>query len=181
MLLKAAVPRMNTSVPLLHTCMYTCMCMLLCLHTLIIRCTPSSMSSMIIQYVIKLSFITRPRPISQLRRVAGVSMAHSTAWSSRAHGRRVLHQCKPVPRRRSLRRRTRRRCVCLRQINGSRGHPLPRLRRAVAHCGARHNALTEAWLRIAARSGIEATHEPLVKQLPQQLIHCVLKSTCCAM
>ena len=49
---------MNTAVPLLHTCMYTCMRMLLCLHTRVIRCTPSSMSSMIIQCVITLSFIT---------------------------------------------------------------------------------------------------------------------------
>ena len=52
---------MNTSVPVLHTCMYTCMRMLLCLHTPVIRCTPSSMSSMIIQYVITLLFITGVR------------------------------------------------------------------------------------------------------------------------
>ena len=31
-----------------------------------------------------------------------------------------------------------------------------------------HNALTEAWLRIAARGGIAATREPHVKQLPQR-------------
>ena len=60
-LLKPIVPQMNTSVPLLHTCMYTCMRMILCLHTIIIRCTPSSMSSMIIQYVITLLFITKTR------------------------------------------------------------------------------------------------------------------------
>ena len=36
---------------------------------------------------------------------------------------------------RSLRRSRWRRCVCLRQINGSRGDHLPHLRRAVAHCG----------------------------------------------
>ena len=34
---------------------------------------------------------------------------------------------------------------------------------------ARHDALTEAWLRIAARGGIAATREPNVKQLPQRL------------
>ena len=33
---------------------------------------------------------------------------------------------------------------------------------------ARHNALTEARLRIAARGGIAATREPHVKQLPQR-------------
>ena len=77
----------------------------------------------------------RPRPLTQLRRVAGVSMAHSTAWCSVARGSRVLHRGTPAPRRRSLSRSRRRQCVCLRQINGSRGHPLPQLRRAVAHSG----------------------------------------------
>ena len=33
---------------------------------------------------------------------------------------------------------------------------------------ARHNAMTEAWLRIAARGGIAVTREPHVKQLPQR-------------
>ena len=57
-MLKPIVPQMNTSAPLLHTCTYACIRMLLCLHTIIIRCTPSSMSSMIIQYVITLLYIT---------------------------------------------------------------------------------------------------------------------------
>ena len=56
-------------------------------------------------------------------------------WSSRAHGSRVLHQCIPAPRQRSLRRSRRRRCVCLRPIHGSRWHPLPHMWCAVAHSG----------------------------------------------
>ena len=110
----------------------------------------------------------RPRPLTQLRRVAGVSMAHDTAWSSRAHGSRVLHQCTPAPRRRSLRRSRRRRCVCLRPVQGSRWHPLPICGALWHTVVARHNALTEAWLSIAPRGGIAATRTPHVKQLPQR-------------
>ena len=55
--------------------------------------------------------------------------------------------------------------------------PTPHMRRAVAQLFtftfytvvARHNALTEAWLRIAARGGIAATREPHVKQLRTSL------------
>ena len=77
----------------------------------------------------------RPPPPAQLRRLVGFSMAHSTAWPGGAHGSRAVHQRTPTPRGKSLRRSTRRRRVCLRQIDGSRGHPLPHLRCAVAHCG----------------------------------------------
>ena len=55
----------------------------------------------------------RPCPLAQLRRVASVSMAHSTAWPSGAHSCRLLHQRTPAPRQRSLCRSRRRCCVCL--------------------------------------------------------------------
>ena len=76
-----------------------------------------------------------PRPLTQLHQVADVSIAHCMAWCSIAHGTRVLHQCTTEPRQRSLRRSKRRRCVCLRQTNGIRGHPILHLRRVVAQCG----------------------------------------------
>ena len=58
-------------------------------------------------------------------------------------------------------------CVCGRSMAAGGIHSLicGTLRHNVV---ARHNALTEAWLRIAARGGIEATREPHMKKLPQQ-------------
>ena len=58
-------------------------------------------------------------------------------------------------------------CVCGRSMTAGDTHSL--ICGALWHTVvARHNALTEAWLRIAARTGIAAACEPHVKQLPQR-------------
>ena len=58
-------------------------------------------------------------------------------------------------------------CVCGRSMAASGTHSL--ICGALWHTVvARHNALTEAWLYIAARGGTAATREPHVKQLPQR-------------
>ena len=58
-------------------------------------------------------------------------------------------------------------CVCGRSMAAGSTHSL--ICGALWHTVvARHNALTEAWLRIAARGGIFATREPHVIQLPKQ-------------
>ena len=58
-------------------------------------------------------------------------------------------------------------CVCGRSMAAGVTHSL--ICGALWHTVvARHNALTEAWLRIAARGGIAATREPHVQQLPQR-------------
>ena len=91
-------------------------------------------------------------------------MTDSTAWSSGAHGSTVLHQCTHAPRRRSLRKSRRRRCVCGRSMAAGGTHSLV--------CGvvwhtvvARHNALTEVRLGVAAHGGIAATRRLHVQQL----------------
>ena len=55
----------------------------------------------------------RPCPLTHPCWVASVSVAHSTARCSGAHGSRFLHQRTHAPRRRHRSRRTR--CMCLRQ------------------------------------------------------------------
>ena len=58
-------------------------------------------------------------------------------------------------------------CVCGSSMAGGGTHSL--ICGALWHTVvARHNALTKAWLRIAARGGIAATREPLVKYLPHR-------------
>ena len=58
-------------------------------------------------------------------------------------------------------------CVCGRCMAASGTHSL--ICGALWHTVvARHNALTEAWLRLAACGGIAATRDPHVKQLPQR-------------
>ena len=68
-------------------------------------------------------------PSSQARHTALVDLSRlQLADVSMADGCRFLHQCTPTPRGRSLRTLRRKRWMCLRQINDSRGNPVPHLR-----------------------------------------------------
>ena len=104
----------------------------------------------------------RPRALAQLHGLVGVSMTNSTARPGGSHCR-VLHHCTLTRRQRPLCRSRRRRCVCLRQINGSRAHPLPHLRRAVAHCGVSPQCV-DAGAALHCRPWRNRSHPPAASE-----------------